>query len=160
MSIEDDLLEPPSITEGDRALALFTDRYEFTRLLIERLNDDPAPQTILFFHGEGGNGKSLLLKYLQKNTCKRLISRTDWETVKVKSDRDLADIVTRLKPGTYYPVPTAFLDFGSKPLGDMQPQDRFFGLLTIRKDLAESAAGSATLKFRRFDFACVWYGRI
>ena len=157
MSIEDDLLEPSSITAGDRALALFTDRYELTRLFVERLNDDPAPQNILFFYGEGGNGKSLLLKYLRQKVCKQLISPTDWAKVKAKPDAELAAIVTRLKPGTYHPVPTAFLDFGSKPLGDVQPQDRFFGLLTLRKELAESAAGNASLKFRRFDFACVWY---
>ena len=157
MSIEDDLLEPSSITAGDRALALFTDRYELMRLFVERLNDDPAPQNILFFYGEGGNGKSLLLKYLRQKACKRMISPTDWAKVKAKPDAELADIVTRLKPGTYHPVPAAFLDFGSKPLGDVQPQDRFFGLLTLRKELAESAAGNASLKFRRFDFACVWY---
>jgi hypothetical protein len=156
VSIEDDLLEPPSITEGDRALALFTDRYELTRLFVERLNDDPASQTILFFYGEGGNGKSLLLKYLRRNACKRLAAK-QWQQVKAKPDAELADIVSRLKPGTYRPIPSAFLDFGSKPLGDVQPQDRFFGLLTLRKELAVSAAGNAPLKFRRFDFACVWY---
>lgn len=66
MSIEDDLLEPETITEGDRALKLFTDRYEFTRLFVKRLNDDPAPKNILFLYGEGGNGKSLLLKHLRQ----------------------------------------------------------------------------------------------
>jgi tetratricopeptide (TPR) repeat protein len=157
MSIDDDLLELDSITEGDRALALFTDRYEFTRLFVERLNDDPAPQTILFLYGEGGNGKSLLLKHLRKNACKRLISETDWQTIKAKPDAELADNITRLKPQVCRAVPTAFLDFGSKLLGNAQPQDRFYGLLTLRKDLGESAKGNYALAFRRFDFACVWY---
>ncbi|MGB3293858.1 MAG: hypothetical protein WBB01_12800 [Phormidesmis sp.] len=71
MSIDGDLQAIASITEGDRALTLFTDRYSFIRLLAERINDPPT-QEILFFHGAGGNGKSLLLKYLQQTVCKRL----------------------------------------------------------------------------------------
>ncbi|MGB3311470.1 MAG: hypothetical protein WBG32_01015 [Nodosilinea sp.] len=54
-------------------------------------------------------------------------------------------------------MPTAFLDFGVKPLGDAQPQDRFYGLLTLRNDLGESTKGNYSLPFRRFDFSCVWY---
>lgn len=38
MSIDGDLRQRASITEGDRALALFTDRYSLTRLLAERIN--------------------------------------------------------------------------------------------------------------------------
>jgi hypothetical protein len=52
MSIDDDLLPRSSITDGDRTLDLFTDRYNFTRLLAERINDPPAKE-ILFFHGAG-----------------------------------------------------------------------------------------------------------
>lgn len=61
MSIDDDLQPQPSITEGDRALARFTDRYSFRRLMAERINAPPVDK-ILFFHGAGGNGKSLLLR--------------------------------------------------------------------------------------------------
>lgn len=88
MSIEDDLQPLPSITEGDRALALFTDRLRFRRLLAERINDPPT-EKILFFHGSGGNGKSLLLKYLQKNMCKRL-TPTQWQQIKGLLNAELA----------------------------------------------------------------------
>ena len=74
---------------------------------MERLNDDPAPQNILFFYGEGGNGKSLLLKYLRQKACKRMISPTDWAKVKAKPDAELAAIMTRLKPGNSQTVSTA-----------------------------------------------------
>ena len=53
MSIDNDLQPVASITEGDRALDLFTDRYSFTRLLAERLNDSPRRE-ILFFSWSGG----------------------------------------------------------------------------------------------------------
>ncbi len=73
MSINSDLEVKGSITEGDRALALFTDRYSFTRLLAERIHEPPS-EKILFFHGAGGNEKSLLLKHLRQNICKRLMT--------------------------------------------------------------------------------------
>ena len=82
MSIDNDLQPIASITEGDRALSLFTDRYSFTRLLAERLNDPPRKE-ILFFHGAGGNGKSLLLKYLRTKVCKGLTAE-QWQRAKAK----------------------------------------------------------------------------
>jgi len=39
MSIDDELCELQTVTEGDRALQLFTDRYELTRLFAEYLNE-------------------------------------------------------------------------------------------------------------------------
>ncbi len=138
MSIDDDLLGQPSITEGDRALQLFTDRYRFTRLLAERINN-PAQKEILFFHGPGGNGKSLLLRYLHKYICKRLTTE-QWLAAKALPDDQLAEQLAAL-PGTeHLPVPSALLDFGLTPLGEVQPRDRFYGLLLLRKALGESAA--------------------
>ena len=49
-----------AITSGDRALELFTDRHELTRRFAQYLNEEPAPEKILFFYGGGGNGKSFL----------------------------------------------------------------------------------------------------
>ncbi|MEO0534727.1 MAG: hypothetical protein AAF215_12785 [Cyanobacteria bacterium P01_A01_bin.123] len=76
MSIDDDLRSPQTITEGDRALELFTDRYSFTRLLAERINDDPPGQQILFFHGTGGNGKSLVTEVFAEEYLQAIDSRT------------------------------------------------------------------------------------
>ncbi|MEM6252685.1 MAG: hypothetical protein AAF821_07170 [Cyanobacteria bacterium P01_D01_bin.156] len=159
MSIADDEQQLPSITEGDRALELFTDRYSFSRLLAERLNDDPAEKSILFFHGPGGNGKSLLLKYLRKNICKRLTA-SQWQVAKAKSDEELANGLEELQSTQHLAVPSALLDFGLTLVGEAQPRDRFYGLLLLRKALGESAAGSVPnwkLTFPRYDFACIWY---
>ena len=62
MSIKDKTGQIPTVTEGSRALDLFTDRDEFVELFIRYLNEDPPREKILFFHGAGGNGKSLLLR--------------------------------------------------------------------------------------------------
>ena len=51
MSIDDELCEPQTVTEGDRALLLFTDRYQLTRLFAQYLNEEPPRNTILFFMG-------------------------------------------------------------------------------------------------------------
>ncbi len=67
-----------TITEGWRALKLFTDRREAIRLFSSYLNDDPAREQVLFFYGDGGNGKSLLLRFLREYYCKRL-RQENWE---------------------------------------------------------------------------------
>src|SRR5215510_15856694 len=46
-----------SITEPRRALQHFTNRKSAIRHFASYLNDDPATEKILFFHGDGGNGK-------------------------------------------------------------------------------------------------------
>lgn len=66
--------KPKTITKGTAALEYFTDRYSACRFFAEYLNDDPPPDRILFFHGDGGNGKSLLLKFLCERYCKRIAS--------------------------------------------------------------------------------------
>lgn len=102
MSIDDEELNSEFSSE-DRKLELFTDRYEFTKLFAEYLNDDPPRQKILYFHGDGGNGKSLLLKFLRIQCCKRF-SRQKWQELKaIPHDRvaEVAEIghsnVTRVK---------------------------------------------------------------
>ncbi|MEI2579396.1 hypothetical protein [Scytonema sp. PRP1] len=39
-----------SITEGNRALELFTNREGLVRIFATYINDDPSPEKILFFH--------------------------------------------------------------------------------------------------------------
>lgn len=65
LSMEEDF-DWESETES-RKLQLFTDRHKFTRLFAEYINEDPPRSTILYLHGDGGNGKSLLLKFLREN---------------------------------------------------------------------------------------------
>ena len=59
-----------TITEVSRALECFTDRTEALQRFNQYVNDDPPKPTLLFFHGVGGNGKSLLLRFLWKNCCR------------------------------------------------------------------------------------------
>ncbi|MEO1148927.1 MAG: tetratricopeptide repeat protein, partial [Cyanobacteria bacterium J06638_22] len=156
-SIDDASQELPSVTEEMRSLQFFTDRHNFVRLLAECLNEDPAPRRIQVFHGEGGNGKSLLLRYLRTQCCKRLTPQT-WQQVKALPDAKLAEYITGLKPGNYMPVPVALLDFGSAGLGVESSRDPFYGLLMLRRALGESADNlSQRLRFPLYDFACVWY---
>ncbi|MGB7247552.1 MAG: hypothetical protein WBC73_01335 [Phormidesmis sp.] len=107
-SIDDDLQVQPSVTEGDRALDLFTDRYSFTRLLAERINDPPKRE-ILFFHGAGGNGKSLLLKYLRKE-CKGLMAE-QWQRTREKPDDEMTKLQKDLKTMKYLTPPKVLLSF-------------------------------------------------
>jgi hypothetical protein len=66
-----------TITESSRAMRLFTDRHDAIKHFATLLNvalaaDRPTPEKVLFFHGDGGNGKSLLLRFLRERCCKRL----------------------------------------------------------------------------------------
>jgi hypothetical protein len=101
MSIDDELCEPQTVTEGDRALQLFTDRYELTLLFAEYLNEEPPRKTILFFHGDGGNGKSLLLKFLRQKCCKRFLPET-WQQLQAIPKAEVAKVaayIENAKPG-------------------------------------------------------------
>jgi tetratricopeptide (TPR) repeat protein len=146
-----------SQAEGNHALELFTDRYEFSRLFAEYLNESPR-EKILFFHGDGGNGKSLLLKFLRQRCCKRF--RDDiWQQIKGKPDAELAAYIEESADSwEFTPIPAVVQDFGQKPIGDDQPQDPFYGLLMLRRNLADAAKASGyRLRFPLYDFACVWY---
>ena len=74
-----------TLTEPSRALALFTDRTDALRLFAGRTHADPAVEKVIFFYGDGGNGKTLLLRWLQANACKLLPPRT-WERVRAIGD--------------------------------------------------------------------------
>jgi hypothetical protein len=148
-----------NLTEGNRALQLFTDRNEFTKRFAEYLNDDPPPEKILFFHGEGGNGKTLLLKFLREKCCKRF-SRETWSRLKAMPDKELAKAVSSYKDsslGDVQPVPACLLDFRYQRRGNDQ-DCLFYALMSLRRNLADAASASKyRLKFPRYDFACVWY---
>ena len=69
-----------SFTNGHLALQYFTNRHKFTRQFVEYLNNELPPTKILFFHGDGGNGKSLLLKFLRENCCKHFTGKGRYAT--------------------------------------------------------------------------------
>jgi len=99
----------------------------------------------------------LLLKVLQENYCKRFVSAI-WPQLKAKSNHEFATAIEKIKLEYYIPIPAAKLDFGQQPTGEDKPQDRFFGLLMLRRKLATAAFElGCKRKFPRYDFACVWY---
>jgi len=136
LSIFDKTGQSDSITSLWRALDLFTDREDAIRLFRTYLNEDPAPESVLFFFGEGGNGKSLLVRYLNKYHCRR---RRD---LQFEAESPPGEIV----------LPRAYLDFGMPPRGEDRPLEAYSALLMLRRALA-----GGDLKFPLYDFAIVWY---
>jgi len=153
MSIIDETGQTPSITKEDRALALFTDRYSLIRAFTQTLHEDDALGKILFFHGGGGNGKSLLLRFLREHGCKRFHR---WDELRRQPD---AAFVRQLRGDRAFdPVPVARLDFHAPPREFEQPTVDYDALLMLRRQLgAFSAPGVSRLRFPVYDFAAVWY---
>lgn len=136
MSIFDKTGQGDSVTSGWRALELFTDRREAVRLFLTYLNEDPARESILFYFGEGGNGKSLLVRYLHRSHCRRR------RALQFDGEGALGDVV----------VQSAYVDFGMPPRGEDRPLEAYSALLMLR-----SALSGGDLKFPLYDFAIVWY---
>ncbi|MEZ2228652.1 hypothetical protein [Microcoleus sp.] len=142
----------------DRKLQLFTDRHEFTRRFASYLNDDPPPAKILYFFGDGGNGKSLLLKHLQYHCCKKFPPQV-WQQLRALPESraaEVADFVRNAEPKSYTPIPVVKHDFGLIPIKEDKPQDRFYGLLMLRRNVA-AVTKKYKFKFPNYDFACFWY---
>ena len=124
---------------GNRALDLFTDRQQFTCRFAKYLNDYPPPEKILYFHGGGGNGKSLLLKFLRQKCCKHF-QKDIWRELKVKSDAEIAREIEEYSDSEKFDwIPAVTHDFGLPPRGDDRPQDPFYGLLMLRRNLGNAA---------------------
>lgn len=133
----------------NQALALFANRSVLIRHFATYLNSDPPREQILFIHGPGGNGKTLLLRYLEKHCCKRL-TPVDWLRSTDMNDDEFRDYLTKTEGSD--PVAKASLDFSAQPTAERDPKDPFSGLLYLRAQLAE-----ANIPFPLFDFACTWY---
>ena len=140
-----------SVTEGNRALELFTDRHEAIRRFCDYLNDDSPPGKILFLHGDGGNGKSLLLKFLRQNACKHF-DKENWQWLREKDDNEL--IETLREPETQsLQIPFAHLDFSAPPSsaeGDYK--DSLDALFALQRQLVKHR-----LRFHLFNFAVLMY---
>ncbi len=142
----------------DRKLQLFTDRHEFTRRFAFYLNEDQPREQILYFFGDGGNGKSLLLKHLEFHCCKKFPSQV-WQKLRALPESraaEIADFVRNAQAKTYTPIPAVRHDFGLIPIKEDKPQDRFYGLLMLRRNVA-AATKKYKFKFPNYDFACFWY---
>ncbi|MEV4566782.1 ADP-ribosylglycohydrolase family protein [Nonomuraea sp. NPDC049419] len=134
-----------SVVAHDRSLDLFANRFELTRHVVALMNEDPPAEQILYLHGLGGNGKSLLLRHLEKRCCLRT---NQWASVRDVPDGELLNRLAELGEV----VPVARLDFGARPAGENRPQEAFSGLFMLKRQLAQY--GIAT---PRFDFAAITY---
>lgn len=123
-----------SAVRHERALKHFTNRHSFRRRFGEYLNRELPLPTIYFLHGDGGNGKSLLLKFLRQNCFEGY--RPDWHK----------------PPNGARPIPFAYLNFEEPPVGDNRPQDPFYGLHIIRRQLSKFG-----LRFPLYDYASIHY---
>jgi len=105
---------------------------------------------VLHVTGEGGLGKSLLLRYLRERCCHR-VDEAYWS--KLRKERGAAFSTSFVGAATADPVPAAHLDFSLPPTSDHQPQDRVGGLVALRQGLVHEHG----LRFPRFDYAYLIY---
>jgi hypothetical protein len=133
----------------DRSLELFCDRYEVIAHFVSLINDDPPPRRLLYLHGLGGNGKSLLLRFLAARCCVRL-PPGEWERVQRLPEAELPAALSGVAKGVR--VPVARIDFGARPVGEMRPQECFSALFMLKQQLSQFRVATP-----RFDFAAVTY---
>jgi tetratricopeptide (TPR) repeat protein len=138
-----------SITEGWRAMDCFTDRREAVLRFLEYVNVDPLPKQILFFYGDGGNGKSLLLNYLSTYCCKRL-SPNDWPKLKDAVSED--DLPKFLKEVDGEKLPSTMIDFGA--VRDENPLDAFSAMQMLYRRLTRMG-----FSFPIYNYACALYAQ-
>src|SRR5215472_8584321 len=137
------------VVAHDRSLELFFDRFEVIARFVALINEDPPPRRVLHLHGLGGNGKSLLLRYLAARCCVRL-PPGEWERVRSLPDAELPAALAGVAKATR--VPVARIDFGARPVGENRPQECFSALFMLKQQLAQFRITTP-----RFDFAAVTY---
>src|SRR5262249_55068953 len=137
------------VVAHDRSLELFFDRFEVIARFAALINEDPAPRRLLYLHGLGGNGKSLLLRYLATRCCVRLPPK-EWERVRRLPDAELPVALAGVAKATR--VPVARIDFGARPVGENRPQECFSALFMLKQQLSQYRISTP-----RFDFAAVTY---
>lgn len=150
INIRSEIGQQDTITEGYQALELFKDRVEAVCMFMSYIHGDIPAGKIIFFHGDAGYGKSLLLRYLRKNCCKKFENIDTWDYIKSRESKDFIDNIPT--EADYLPVPSSFIDFGQQPWHDYNPKEAYSALLKMRRDLSGNK-----LHFPLFDFACIWY---
>jgi tetratricopeptide (TPR) repeat protein len=133
-----------SITLLGRAIDHFTDRRAAIRRYASLLNDDPPGNAVVYFHGDGGNGKSLLLRFLRAR-CSQRLTPDNWRYLKRLRD-DEAFVANLTEALDARIVPTAATDF------ERGTEDILGRLRDLRTDLARSG-----FRFPHFDYACIDY---
>jgi hypothetical protein len=116
---------------------------------VSLINDDPPRRRVLYLHGLGGNGKSLLLRFLVARCCVRL-PPGEWERVRGLPEAELPAALGGV--AKVVQVPVARIDFGARPVGEMRPQECFSALFMLKQQLSGFRVTTP-----RFDFAAVTY---
>lgn len=132
------------------ALRYFTDRRD-PILHFLRMVQENAPEGLgLYYWGEGGCGKSLLLRFLRDHCCISLQQQA-WEYISTRPSDDLLDYFRTLRErrkAELSDFPMSFVDFETQAVR-AEPLDL---LMSVRRNLA-----GQRLRFPSFDFACLWY---
>ena len=144
-----DLALPASASPVHGPLDLFVDRHDIIKVFAAHLHERP-PGHVLHVTGEGGLGKSLLLRYLRERCCHR-VDEAYWPNL--RKERGTAFSTGFIRAATADPVPATHLDFSLPPTSDHQPQDRVGGLVALRQGLVHEHG----LRFPRFDYAYLIY---
>lgn len=113
--------------------ALFTDRAAAIHTFSSYLNDDHPRRTILFYKGDAGTGKSVLLRHLRDQCCKHLRS-PDWQSIHAMPDDQFKEAFRQATSVDV--VPCVLLDLGSSPQGIDRPQEALSALMMLRRKLA------------------------
>src|SRR4051812_40380775 len=108
MATDEDFWGSGTATETWQALDYFTDRHAAIRRFTAHLNDAAAPPTANFFHGAGGNGKTLLLRFLQERCCK-CFDPDNWDYLQILDDAAFVENVVAAADAAE--VPRGRLDF-------------------------------------------------
>ncbi|MEW8560989.1 MAG: hypothetical protein AB2541_02755, partial [Candidatus Thiodiazotropha sp.] len=145
-----------TITTHDKALELFTDRLAERRLFSRYLHTDPPPERLIFFHGNGGNGKSLLLKHL-RTAWSHLLSADEWAQIDTHphdraGNQAFVDGYQSSVTEEHPPIPCIYHDFDREKSGEESPREAWSVLLGLRKELARQK-----LKLPFFDYAVMRY---
>jgi len=125
-------------------LELFTNRHDLIRRFLSYLNEETTNSQVLFLYGEGGNGKSFLMEFLQRHCCKSLTGQ-QWGRLKASSNQEMLSLIRDSAFGRN--VPSAYLDF-SIPSN----RESFTALLSLKRLL-----GSSGFRFPLYDFANIWH---
>ncbi|AUB79544.1 hypothetical protein [Candidatus Thiodictyon syntrophicum] len=145
-----------SLTAHPRALDLFTDRLSERRRFAHYLHSRPPEPRPIFFHGDGGTGKSLLLKHLRAQFC-RLLPPDEWAHCDGQPDTRVGHqacldayraLVGADGSGDSIKVPCIWHDFAATDASEGNPQDAWPALLMLRKQLTKSG-----FKLPTFDYA-------
>ena len=135
-------------------LKRFIDRHALTRYFVKYIQSNPTPEKILYFQGEGGNGKSFLLDFLEFHCCKQLPANV-WE--KIQQEEKFSQAIFTYQDRS---LPVVKHDFAVPDRDVDRPLDPYYGLLMLRRNLARVAKERGyKLSFPLFDFACLWYLR-